>query len=482
MINSMNDTYFDNNEISVSMFKLNEMKKMKKVLNVNKLNEELKNIGSSFEDFLIREAPEEIFYLLSIIKNVVNDPRRQSGNLQHDMTPIIGIFFISILSGYDIVKSIHNFGKDLWPVIISILDIDEEYPSYDTFRRVLNATETSEIIEVRRIWQDKIGINYNIDNGENSEEISDIYINNWIEKAKEDLDALIAGEYEPPVRVCAQDGKLMRATRSAVNNEVAKDVISIYDVKTNEVLAESIVPSKKNEITENPKVVEKLDESFKYLISYDAMGCQKDLAEEIHYRGWFYLFKVKNNQPILRRTIEQIFNEHNEKPLLTRSSTEGGHYTEWSFYVSDQTKGIEKEWAGAKSVAMVITYSERDGKITEEESYYVMNFLDPALFIYAKIMHWKIENQLHHPLDCVFNEDKCRVRTGNGHLNLNVMRKNAISFYRSVLRNIMEKTISLRSLTEILRKSIFSLNKCIKNVKLNIKFSIDDLLDEIVNI
>ena len=72
MINSMNDTYFDNNEISVSMFKLNEMKKMKKVLNVNKLNEELKNIGSSFEDFLIREAPEEIFYLLSIIKNVVN--------------------------------------------------------------------------------------------------------------------------------------------------------------------------------------------------------------------------------------------------------------------------------------------------------------------------------------------------------------------------------------------------------------------------
>ena len=50
-------------------------------------------------------------------------------------------------------------------------------------------------------------------------------------------------------------------------------------------------------------------------------------------------------------------------------------------------------------------------KVTEETSYYVMNFLDTPLFVHAKIMHWRIENKLHHPLDCIFNEDKCHVRT-----------------------------------------------------------------------
>ena len=68
-----------------------------------------------------------------------------------------------------------------------------------------------------------------------------------------------------------------------------------------------------------------------------------------------------------------------------------------------------------KSCGMVITYSERYGEVTEETSYFVINFLDPALFVYAKIIHLRIENKIHHPLDCVFNENRCRVRTGFGH-------------------------------------------------------------------
>ena len=85
---------------------------------------------------------------------------------------------------------------------------------------------------------------------------------------------------------------------------------------------------------------------------------------------------------------------------------------------------------------MVFTYSERDGKTTEE-SYFIMNFFDPVLFVYAKIKHWAIENRLHHPLDCVFDKDHCRVRTGSGHENLNILRKYALSFYRKAINHII---------------------------------------------
>jgi hypothetical protein len=46
--------------------------------------------------------------------------------------------------------------------------------------------------------------------------------------------------------------------------------------------------------------------------------------------------------------------------------------------------------------------------------------------------HWSIENQLHWMLDITFREDKCRVRTGNGAVNLNILRKTALRRLRKM--------------------------------------------------
>lgn len=466
-------------------FKSNEMMKMNKIINIESLNNDLKESGKSFADYFIRDVPDQIVSLLSIIKDVIHDPRRKTGNFKHEITPIFGIIFLSIIAGYDFVKSIYNFGKDLWDTITSILGIEDQYPSYDTFRRVLNSTKKEDIVEVRKRWHESIGISYKEENERNNDKDNsefEEYSQSWIDKANKDLDDLIEGRYTPPVQVCAQDGKLMRATRSRVNKESAFDVISIYNVESGVVLAESTVPNKKNEISENLNVIEQLNPEGKYLLSYDALGCQKELASSIENHNWLYLLKVKDNQPILKRTIEETFNKYGGEMVFTRESTEGGHYTLWRYYVCDRVEESKKEWAGVKSYGMVYTYSERDGEVTEEISYYIMNFLDPALFVYAKIMHWRIENRLHHSLDCVFHEDKCRVRTGYGHENLNIIRKCCLTFYRYALRKISDKHFSLKSLTETLRKSIFSINKCIENVKLNKIFYADELMDEVINI
>ena len=44
--------------------------------------------------------------------------------------------------------------------------------------------------------------------------------------------------------------------------------------------------------------------------------------------------------------------------------------------------------------------------------------------------HWSIENQLHWCLDVVFREDYSRARKDNSPLNMNVLRKAALSLLK----------------------------------------------------
>jgi predicted transposase YbfD/YdcC len=46
--------------------------------------------------------------------------------------------------------------------------------------------------------------------------------------------------------------------------------------------------------------------------------------------------------------------------------------------------------------------------------------------------HWSIENPLHWMLDIVFREEECRVRTGNGSLNVSMLRKMGLHRLRNM--------------------------------------------------
>ena len=45
--------------------------------------------------------------------------------------------------------------------------------------------------------------------------------------------------------------------------------------------------------------------------------------------------------------------------------------------------------------------------------------------------HWSVENQLHWPLDVVFNEDDARTRKNYGPQNLAVLRRIALDILRA---------------------------------------------------
>jgi predicted transposase YbfD/YdcC len=74
------------------------------------------------------------------------------------------------------------------------------------------------------------------------------------------------------------------------------------------------------------------------------------------------------------------------------------------------------------------------GKETVQTDRYYISSGDFSVEAFLKYIrgHWSIENQLHWMLDIVFREEECRVKMGNGVLNLNILRKMALHRLRNM--------------------------------------------------
>ncbi len=91
------------------------------------------------------------------------------------------------------------------------------------------------------------------------------------------------------------DGKTLRRSYDKSRRRGAIHVISAFSTMNSVVLGQIKTAEKSNEITAIPKLLNLLDIKKK-LITTDAMGCQKDIAEKINNQGSDYLFAVKGNQ------------------------------------------------------------------------------------------------------------------------------------------------------------------------------------------
>lgn len=92
------------------------------------------------------------------------------------------------------------------------------------------------------------------------------------------------------------------------------------------VLGQIKTDEKSNEITAIPELVNMLDIKGK-IITTDAMGYQKDIAEKIRSQGGDYLFSVKGNQGRLQKAFEEKFplKELNNPKYDSYATTEKGH-------------------------------------------------------------------------------------------------------------------------------------------------------------
>ena len=85
-------------------------------------------------------------------------------------------------------------------------------------------------------------------------------------------------------------------------------MVSAWATENKLSLGQVVVDEKSNEITAIPELLQALEISGA-LVTIDAMGCQKEIAEQIRERKADYALAVKQNQPTLYEQVEEAISE-----------------------------------------------------------------------------------------------------------------------------------------------------------------------------
>ena len=339
----------------------------------------------------------------------IKDPRRKWGNKRHRPEDILIIGLCStICCGEDFVD-MEEFGKDREDWLRGFLELPSGIPDSDTFRRVFERVDPVALATGLNSWLDNAGKS----GGRN-------------------------------VNI---DGKTICGSASAERK--AYHVISAWVNENSITLGELVADAKSNEITAIPELLDLIDIEGD-IVTIDAMGCQTEIAAKIREKKADYVLALKDNQPALHEDVCDYFD------WIEKEKPQGEPRNHWKSKTEKSHGRIEKreilcasaDWLGNKEkwtdICTIIRYRctrEINGEKTTSVRHYISSF-DTTAENFGEIIrgHWSVENQLHWMLDVVFREDQARARKNNSPLNLNVLRKIALS----VLKNSTVGRLSTR--------------------------------------
>jgi predicted transposase YbfD/YdcC len=229
-----------------------------------------------------------------------------------------------------------------------------------------------------------------------------------------------------------------------------KYVVSAWAESNGLVLGQLKVADKSNEITAVPELLRVLELSG-CIVTTDAMGCQKKIAQEIIEADADYVLALKGNQETVHDEVKRFL----DATLLERQSPrpkgaklcaaaaalaqletvekDHGRLEIRRYYQSDflQWFADRRKWEGLKSFGMVESVREVDGQATTERRYYLSSLpLDVATFARAVRSHWGVENKVHWIMDVCFREDQSRARAGYAAENLATLRRLALNLLK----------------------------------------------------
>lgn len=330
----------------------------------------------------------------------LSDPRVQRGQ-EHPLLSIVGVALCAVLGGADDWVAVERFGNARFDWLSRFLDLPNGIPSHDTFGRVFAHLDP---VEFEACFRD------------------------WLAAVTTRLPGLVA-----------IDGKTLKGSRDNASGVKALHLVSAWASEARLTLGLVAVDDKSNEITAIPKLLQVLDLEGA-LVSIDAMGCQKDIADQVREQKADYLLQVKENQERLYQDIEAMFEDFADDSegyrCTTAESSDCGHgREEWrGVYVFEQLDSIRDRdlWRDLAVVIVVLRERQVGGKISNEAHYYISSRkADASLFQDAVRQHWGIENGCHWVLDVCFAEDACRSRKGHAAKNLACLRRMALSMLKS---------------------------------------------------
>ena len=179
------------------------------------------------------------------------------------------------------------------------------------------------------------------------------------------------------------------------------------------------------------------------IVTLDAIGCQKEIAQQIVAQQADYVLALKANQPTLHRDVVDWFDWAQQRQFhdvehtyhATVNKGHGRIEMRHCWALSDpqalEVLGHHEGWPKLTSLVMVHR-ERRQGDRRQTETSYFISSLPPEAdrLLRAIRQHWGIENSLHWTLDVIFHEDDARLRVGNGAENFAVLRRMALNLLK----------------------------------------------------
>jgi len=376
------------------------------------------------------EAKSKTTYIEEIFSEI--EDWRVDRCKSHKLVDILFLSLSAMLSGAEAFTEIEDFGYERLEWLRKYVDLSNGIPSHDTIRRIFLEMDPSRF---------------------------ESCFNRFISELYNPMDG----------DLIVLDGKQLRGSKSVGEGSYGFYLVNAWAHRQGLCLGQKKVSSKDNEITVLPEILDMLDLEAR-IVSIDAMGTQRAIAEQIIDQGGDYLLALKENQGTLYEEAVNFF-EHEAESDFTfvqvnqDDAWDKGHgrVERRLCQVAYDVQSLRNypKWKGLSAIVKLQASRWLGDKEQQETRYYITSLSTDAQHINACIRsHWGIENSLHWVLDVVFHEDAARIRTENAPQNMALLRKLSINLIKANRGKYSIKAARLKAAwnTKVLEQLIFGKN------------------------
>lgn len=341
------------------------------------------------------------------------DDYRCGRKTKHDQTEMLTVIILGFLAGKMTLRTIIRWAQSHLSELRKYLKLREGIPSAATLSRMLAGIDETQLMLAFISWMsDVMGT-------------SDRHI--------------------------AVDGKGLRGSALKVSGDNTPYILNAMDVGTCLVIGQYAIPTKTNEITAIPDLLELLNIKG-CTVTIDAIGTMPDIIAKILEVGAHFVLQVKKNQKSLYDNIQRFFDLlAGEKEVMPErfavkyapsySQHDYGLVKNRDRYKNRVVEGYTgmavtgKFWDRVPEIRSIRQPKVKEGDEADDDIQRVGiisdRVLDSESMAAYKREHWAVENKLHYILDMTYKEDRSTIRKGK--VNAAVLRKIAYNIIRLVM-------------------------------------------------
>jgi len=344
-------------------------------------------------------ALDETIVFLGYFKEL-NDPRQQA-KVDYPLSEILLLCLLAVLAGAETVTDIALFGQKKLDLLRRFRPFAKGTPAHDHLGDILAVLDPEQFQRCFVAW--------------------------------------VAALTGTPEGVIAIDGKTARRSGRKSKGQAPIHMVSAFAAQQRLVLGQVKVAEKSNEIVAIPKLLDMLTIEGA-VITIDAIGCQREIAQKVVEKKADYVLALKGNQGSLRDDVELFVAEQKaagfKDTTVSQDQTVDGDHGRIETRTTTVIHDIgwlqqRHNWPGLNAVIVVESEREIADRIEQETRFYITSLtLLASLLAPIVRSHWVIENGLHWVLDMVFRDDDCRLRTDHAPANFCTIKHMAQNLFR----------------------------------------------------